>query len=190
MVPSSHCAVLTLNVIVFLSHSVVPLFFFLIFYGTILTLRSIKITCGCIFVTFGNSFIFSHIWWYYLHIVQYQHHMWLYLFHIWWFSYFFSSHLMVPFSHYAVPTSHVTVLFSHLMVPSSHCTVLTSHLTIILSYLVVPFFFSFTFDGSIIALCRNGNGLGSGRIFPYRDPTHRPSPHSPNPAHLLNEFFS
>ena len=92
MVPSSHCTVSTLHVTIFLSHSMVPLFFshiwwyypqiaqyqhhmwlyfchirwfiyfFLTFYGTILTLRSTKITCDCVFVTFGSSFIFfSHL---------------------------------------------------------------------------------------------------------------------------------
>ena len=89
IIPSSYCAVPTSHVTVLLSHLVVPLFFFLAFYDTSLTLRNINITCDCTFVTFGGFLIFSHIWWYHPHIAQYQHYMWLYFCHILWLSYFF-----------------------------------------------------------------------------------------------------
>ena len=115
MVLSSYCAVPTSHVTVFLSHSVVPLFFFshlmvlsshgtvptshvtvllshltvpfffLTFYGIIITLCSSNITCDYTFVTFSCSL-------------------------------FFSSHFMVPISQSAVLTSHVTVLLSHSVV--------------------------------------------------------------------------
>ena len=127
MIPSSHYVVPRSHVIVFLSHSVVPLFFshiwwyypyiaqyqhhmwlyfchirwfpyfFLTFYGTILTLHSINITCDYTFVKFDGSFFFFffHILWYHSHIAQYQYHMWLYFCHIRWFLYFF-LHFMIP----------------------------------------------------------------------------------------------
>ena len=59
MVPVSQSTVLTSHVIVFLSYLVVPLFFFLVFYDTSLTLRNTNIICDCTFVTFGGFLIFS-----------------------------------------------------------------------------------------------------------------------------------
>ena len=91
MVPSSHCAVLTSLVTVLLSHLVVPLFFFLTFDDTILTLCSTNITCDYTFVTFGGSLIFSHL------MVP-------------------SSHYAIPTSHVIVLFSHsvVPLLFAHI----------------------------------------------------------------------------
>ena len=91
MVPFSYYTLPTSHVTVFLSHSVVPLFF-LTFDSTILTLCSTNIICNCTFVTFDSSlflFFFSHL------VIPL----------------FFFSHLIVLSSHCAVPTSHVTVFY-------------------------------------------------------------------------------
>ena len=62
MVPFLHCVVLTLHVIVLLSHSMVSLFIFLIFDGTILTLCSTNITYDCILPYLVIPlFFFSHL---------------------------------------------------------------------------------------------------------------------------------
>ena len=57
-----HYTVLTLHLTIILSYSVV-LFFFLTFDYTILILCSTNITYNCTFVTFSDSFFFSHIRW-------------------------------------------------------------------------------------------------------------------------------
>ena len=44
------------------------------------------------------------------------------------------------------------ILFSHLMISFSYCAILILHVTILLSHSVVPYFFSSTFDDSIITL--------------------------------------
>ena len=44
--------------IVLLLHSVIPLFFIHIFYGSIILLSNTNITYDCTFVTFGDSLIF------------------------------------------------------------------------------------------------------------------------------------
>ena len=88
-----------------LSHLVVPLFYYLTFDGSILTLCSSNITFDSTFVIFGGSlffsshltvlsshcaiptsylivllsfYFFSHIWQFHCQIRQYQHHIWQY----------------------------------------------------------------------------------------------------------------
>ena len=110
--------------IVLLSHSMVPLFYFLTFDGFILTLCSSNIK-------FNNSFV----------ILFFSSHFTISL-----------SHLAVPTSHLIVLLSHLMVhlfLLSHLMVPLSHQAALISHLTPLLSHSMVPFF-CLKFDSSII----------------------------------------
>ena len=61
-IPSSHCAVPTLHVIIFFSYLVVPLLFFLTFNDSIFKLCDSNITYDCSFVTLGGFLtFFSHL---------------------------------------------------------------------------------------------------------------------------------
>ena len=172
MVPSSYCVISTSHVTVFLSHSIVVLFFltfdgtiltlcstnvicdytfitfsgslifFLTFEGIILTLYSTNFTCDCTFITFCNSLIFSHIRWYHPQIVQYQHHMWLYFCYIRWFPFFFLTFDNTILILYSTNISCDCIPYFF-----SHLMIRSSHCAVLTSHVIVLFVI---FGGSLI----------------------------------------
>ena len=161
MVSSSHCAVPTSYVTVLLSPSVVPLFFFLIFDGTILILCSTNITCDCTFVTFYSSLIcLSHLMVlssYCAIPTSHETALLSYLVIPLFFLTFDGTILTICSTNIIYNCIYVTfggslIFFLHLIMLFSYCVVLTSHITVLLSHLVNPFFF-LTFDGIILILC-------------------------------------
>ena len=110
---ASHCIVPTLHVTVLLSHSMVPLFFFLTFYGTIFTLSSANITCNCTFVTFSSFLIFF-----------------LYLTVL-------SSHYAAPTSHVTALLSHSLIVLFFL---TFNGIIFTLSSTIVLHFRIINFF--------------------------------------------------
>ena len=142
--------------------SVVPLFFFITFDSTILTLCSIT-SHVTVLLSHSVVLLFSQIWWYHPHIMHYNilcdctfvtfgGSLFFFFSRIWWYH-----HKILQYQHHIwLYFFHILwfpyFFFSHLMVPSSHCAVLTSHVTVFLSHTVVPFFF-LTFNGIILILC-------------------------------------
>ena len=131
---------------------VVPLLFFLIFDGSILTLCGSNITCDSSFLTFSGSLtFFSHLMVPSSHYAVSTSHVIVFFPHIGCsFNFFFtfdSFILILCDSNITCDSSFVTMggsltFFSHLPVPSSHYAVPTSYVTVLFSQFMVPLLFS------------------------------------------------